>query len=184
MEIIPFPYHLAAICGLVILAAHRRNLFPFVLVTMYAAVFYLIDLSFKYEMALSTQLVISGTLAALLFMFAIESKRREFIKRFCFVMILSILNSIFIYALSPIEAGVYYLAAQYSTAFISFSLSIAEFYILTRIIYGTSRGEPIISTLGVNILAVLSHFQYDCKALPASVWQKRAKVIGRQKRQG
>jgi len=184
MEIISFQYHIVALCILVALAAHRRNLFPFVLVFMYAAFFYLVNMSFEYDASITTQMILQSTLAAMLFEIAIQSKRTRYIKRFCSLMILSILNNILIYALNPIEAGVYYEIAQYSTAFISFSLSIAEFYYLTRIIYGTSRGEPIISTLGVNILAVLSHFQHDYKALPASVWQKRAKVIGRQKRQG
>lgn len=183
MEIIPYPFHVGALCGIVALAAYMRNLFPFVLVVMYAAFFYLVNLSFQYDISLFSQLILSSTLAAILFEVALQSKRTRYIKRFCSLMILSILNNILMYSLSPIDSGGYYLAAQYSTAFTSFSLSVMEFYYLTRIIYGTRRGEPIIATLSEYIMAVLSNFQYDCEALPASVWKEGTQDIRRQTEQ-
>lgn len=169
MNIETFPYHMAALCGLVILAAHRRNLFPFVLVFMYAAFFCINE---SYQDVLTSKVVLESTLAAMLFIVAIESKRRRYIKRFCAVMLLSILNNILMLSLSGIEAGGAYVAAQAFTAFTSVLLSMVEFYILTRIIYGTGRGEPITTALFSNIMDVLSIFSPSKKALPSSVWQK------------
>ena len=177
-----FPYHLAVLCGLVILAAHRRNGFPFVLVSMYAAFFYINE---SYQDVLASKVVLESTLAAMLCIVAIDSKRRRYINCFCLLMVLSILNNILMLALSPIESGVYYVAAQASTALISASLSLAEFYILIRIIYGTGRGEPITTTFISHIMDVLSIFTPSKKALPSYFWQKGEKGNGiRQAGQG
>ena len=169
MNIEEFPLHFGALCVLVALAAHRRNLFPFVLVFMYAAFFYINE---SYQDALLSKVVLESTLAAMLFLVAFESKGRKYIKRFCLLMILSILNNILMLSLSGIEAGGVYVAAQTFTFLFSASLSVAEFYILTRIIYGTGRGEPITTALFSNIMDVLSIFSPSKKALPSSVWQK------------
>lgn len=180
MEIIPFPCHIAALSGLVILAAHRRNLFPLVLSFMYAAFFYIVHLSEYYELTLDSQLILSATLAAILFEVAIKSKRREYIKRFCALMFLSILNNMLMLALSSFESGGYYVASQIITAYISATLSLAEFYILMRIIYGTGRGQPVHTILSVYFLAALSNFKPSRKALPLNIWQKRETISGRK----
>jgi hypothetical protein len=178
MEIIPFPFHIAALCGLVVLAAHRRNLFPFVLSFMYAAFFYLIHLSESYAWDLWEQLLVTGTLTAILFDVAISGPRIKYIKSFCLLMVLSILNNILMLVLSPIESGAHYVAAQASTAFISASLSLAEFYVLMRIIYGIGRGEPIFANFIVYIMAGISSFKPLDQALPSSIWQKGSTYNG------
>ena len=165
-----FPLHFGALCVLVALAAHRRNLFPFVLVFMYAAFFYINE---SYQDALASKVVLESTLSAMLFMIAIDSKRRKYIKRFCLLMMFSILNNILMLSLSGIEAGGAYVAAQTGTELISVSLSLAGFYILIRIIYGTGRGEPIFTAFGVFIMDYLSIFTPSKKAIHSSVWQKR-----------
>ena len=167
-----FPLHFGALCVLVALAAHRRNLFPFVLVFMYAAFFCINE---SYQDALVSKVLLESTLAAMLCMVAIESKRRRYIKRFCLLMILSILNNILMLLLSVVlYPGEVYVAAQISTALISASLSLAEFYILVRIIYGTGRGEPIFTIFIINIMDGLSIFTPSKKALPSYFWQKGA----------
>ena len=175
MNIEDFPFHFGALCVLVALAAHRRNGFPFVLVFMYAAFFYINE---SYQDVLVSKVVLESTLAAILFMVAIDSKRRKYIKRFCLLMILSILNNILMLSLSGIEAGAAYIAAQASTSLISASLSLAEFYILIRIIYGTGRGEPIFTDTSVVIMDYLSVFTSNHKALPQSIWQKEPQIDG------
>jgi len=169
MDIEEFPLHFCALCVLVALAAHRRNGFPFVLVSMYAAFFYINEL---YQDALASKVVLESTLAAMLCLVAMDSKRRRYIKRFCLLMVLSILNNILMLSLSSIDAGSAYVAAQTGTFLISASLSLAEFYVLVRIIYGTGRGEPITTALFSNIVDVLSIFSPSKKALPSSIWQK------------
>ena len=171
MEIISFPYHMSAVCGLVILAAHRRNLFPFVLVSMYAAFFYLIHLS--EQLSLISQLVLSSTLAAVLLEIAITSKRRKYIKRFCAVMLLSILNQSLIFFFSFVDAGATYIAAQSTTAICTALISAAEIYILIRIVYGAGRGEPIYTKLGLYIVDSISIFKPNQKAIHSSIWKKR-----------
>ena len=172
MEIIPFYCQMPPLVILVFAAAHRRNLFPFVLTSMCAAFVYLIHLSNQYNLSFMSQLVLSATLAAMLCEVALNSKRRKYIKRFCAVMILSILNQILMYSLSFIDAGFYYVAAQASTAVVTALISLAELYILLRIIYGTGRGEPITTAFGIYIMDCLSIFTPNQKALCQSVWQK------------
>ena len=169
MNIEEFPFHFGALCVLVALAAHRRNMFPLVLVFMYAAFFYINE---SYQDALTSKVVLESTLAAMLFLVAIESRRREYIKRFCLLMLLSIMNNILMLALSSIEAGAAYVAAQASTYLISVLLSLAEFYVLVRIIYGTGRGEPIFTIFIVHVMDRLSIFTPSKKALPSYFWQK------------
>ena len=175
MNIEEFPLHFSALCVLVALAAHRRNGFPFVLLFMYAAFFYINE---SYQDVLASKLVLESTLAAMLFIVAKDSKRRRHINCFCLLMVLSILNNILMLALSPIEAGFYYIAAQEITSLITASLGLAEFYILIRIIYGTGRGEPITTALFSHIMDVLSIFSPSKKALPSYFWQKGAKSNG------
>ena len=176
MNIENFPFHFSALCVLVALAAHRRNGFPFVLMFMYAAFFYIND---SYQDVLASKVVLESTLAAMLCMVAVDSKRK-YIKRFCLLMILSILNNILMLSFSGIEAGGAYVAAQVFTSLISSSLSLAEFYILVRIIYGTGRGEPITTDVSVFIMDCLSIFSSNHKALPQSVWQKEPQIDRRR----
>lgn len=173
MNIEEFPLHFGALCVLVALAAHRRNGFPFVLVFMYAAFFYINE---SYQDALASKVVLESTLAAMLFLVAFESKGRKYIKSFCLLMLLSILNNILMLSLSGIEAGGAYVAAQTGTELMSVSLSLAGFYILIRIIYGAGRGQPIFTTLIWHIMDVLSIFTSSKKALPESIWQKGTQV--------
>lgn len=168
---------MTALCVIVALAAHRRNLFPLVLSFMYAAFFYLIHLS--EQLSLMSQLVLSSTLAAILLEIAINSKRRKYIKRFCAVMLLSILNQLIIFCFSFVEAGGVYVAAQASTAIMTVLISAMEFYLLVRIIYGTRRGEPIYSKLSFYLMDCLSIFKPSQKAIHSSIWQERAPNINR-----
>jgi hypothetical protein len=170
MNIENFPFHFSALCVLVALAAHRRNGFPFVLMFMYAAFFYIND---SYQDVLVSKLVLQSTLAAMLCIVALDSKPRKYIKCFCLLMLFSILNNILMLSLSGIEAGAVYVAAQIATSLISTALSLVEFYVLTRIIYGTGRGEPIFTTLIRNFMDVLPVFTSDKKAIHSSIWQKR-----------
>ena len=169
MNIENFPFHFSALCVLVALAAHRRNGFPFVLMFMYAAFFYINE---SYQDVLVSKLVLQSTLAAMLCIVALESKPRKYIKCFCLLMLFSILNNILMLSLSGIEAGAVYVAAQTATSLISTALSLAEFYVLTRIIYGTGRGEPIITDIVRLAMDYLSIFSSSRKALPNSIWQK------------
>ena len=171
MDIEEFPLHFGALCVLVVLAAHRRNLFPFVLTFMYAAFFYINE---SYQDALASKVVLESTLAAMLCMVAMDSKKHRYINSFCFIMILSIINNILMLSLNNIEAGAVYEAAQTGTEFISVSLSLAGFYILIRIIYGTGRGEPITTAFIWHIMDVLSIFAPSKKAIHPSVWQKES----------
>ena len=169
MNIENFPFHFSALCVLVALAAHRRNGFPFVLMFMYAAFFYIND---SYQDVLVSKLVLQSTLAAMLCIVALESKPRKYIKCFCLLMLFSILNNILMLSLSGIEAGAVYVAAQTTTSLISTALSLAELYVLARIIYGTGRGEPIIADIVRLAVDYLSIFSSSRKALPNSIWQK------------
>ena len=169
MNIENFPFHFSALCVLVALAAHRRNGFPFVLMFMYAAFFYIND---SYQDVLVSKLVLQSTLAAMLCIVALESKPRKYIKCFCLLMLFSILNNILMLSLSGIEAGVVYVAAQIATSLISTALSLAELYVLARIIYGTGRGEPIITDIVRLAMDYLSIFSSSRKALPNSIWKK------------
>jgi hypothetical protein len=136
---------------------------------MYAAFFYIND---SYQDVLVSKLVLQSTLAAMLCMVAVDSKPRKYIKCFCLLMLFSILNNILMLSLSVVEAGAVYVAAQIATSLISTALSFMELYVLARIIYGTGRGEPIITDIVRLTMDYLSIFSSSRKALPNSIWQK------------
>ena len=163
MEIIPYSVHLPALIGLVLYAVIRPSLFPLVLTGAYVAFFHI---TFLFESTdLIGQIIIQSTLTSMLISITITcGKEVRYASRFSLCMLLGILNLFLINSTSGLEDG-YYLAAQVSTAGLTYTLNIFEYYFLLRMIHD-ARGNRIDKIITDWCLASLRNFKPSNSAIP------------------
>ena len=163
MEIIPYSIHLPALIGLVIFAVYRPSLFPLVLTVTYTAIFQASHFIESYEFV--EQIIISSTLASMILSFTITfGKDVRYASRFSLCLLLGILNIIVMYSARNLVDG-YNTAAQVATSGLTYTLHIAEYYFLLRMIHG-ARGRRIDKVIIDWCLSGLSVFKPSNSAIP------------------
>lgn len=180
MDYIPFPIHIAVLTALWIFAGIRGGPFPFKLVSLYSAFFILCAGSQKLVEAgsidYSVQILLQFVTTLFLFDLAIEAPRLKYIKRFCAIMILSIINYAFMFISFITFEGIAYDYASNIYSAILFWLSIAVIWILIGVINGSSRGDSIFIGLYRSLYNGFMHFRLHKEALSPSIWEKGQKI--------
>jgi len=189
MYLIPFPIHIFILIGLCIFAAMRGGPFPLKLTLLYAAFFILSSATYYFidsrNIDYSVQIVTEFALFLGLFNFASNGPRIKYVKRFCAVMILSMINSIYMFICYISLVGEAYGISTIIHSSVSFFLYLAVVASLIGVINGSSGDIPILKRLHNYFADAFSSMGSNREALPASIWQARAQSESfREKRAG
>ncbi len=183
MELIPFPLHIAALVALWIYAGIRGGPFPFKLVSVYSAFFILCagsnELVISNHLDYSVQILTQFITTLFLFEIADQAPRLKYIKRFCALMILSIINYTFMFLSYLTLDGLLYDVSIQVYDVVSLVVSVAVVWILIGVINGSNSGDRVLGRLWNFIIDGLLHFRLHKEALPASIWQTRTQNSSR-----
>ena len=144
-----FPLHASIIFGVLVFAATRGlRSFPFKLTAMYAAFFIASEIIYRYKAPEDLQIVTGFIFVSMLYNFCEDSKRRHYVDKFCFVMILAIINySLLFFSYIALEGDVYGVASHILEV-TRVMLGIADICILIGVINGCTGSRAYIELLG------------------------------------